>query len=177
MKTATGYLQGYNAQVVTNEHQIVVAADVLTQATDGEALSPMVAKAIRELAKAGIAPHPRVLVADAGYWSNDQLDRVREGEVIPIVAVDGRSRAGPRPDRRGGPYEFMRMVLRSPLGAALYAKRQWMTEPVFADIKVNRRAGRFKRRGLAAVRSDWSLLTATHNLLKLYRHQLTVAAA
>jgi hypothetical protein len=51
-----------------------------------------------------------------------------------------------------------------------------MIEPVFADIKVNRRAGRFRRRGLGAVRSEWRLLTATHNLLKLHRHRLALAA-
>lgn len=46
-----------------------------------------------------------------------------------------------------------------------------MIEPV-GDIKFNRRAGRFKRRGLGAVRSEWRLLTTTNNLLKLHRHQL-----
>jgi hypothetical protein len=70
----------------------------------------------------------------------------------------------------------MRRVLRTPTGAALYRRRQWMIEPVFADIKVNRRAGRFRRRGLGAVRSEWRLLTATHNLLKLHRHRLALAA-
>ena len=56
------------------------------------------------------------------------------------------------------------------MGAELYSHRQGMVEPVFADIKANRRAGRFKRRGRAAVRSEWRLIAATHNLLKLYRH-------
>ena len=50
-------------------------------------------------------------------------------------------------------------------------------EPVFAQIKQNRRAGRFKRRGRAAVRSEWRLIAATHNLLKLHRHTLAAAAA
>jgi hypothetical protein len=52
-----------------------------------------------------------------------------------------------------------------------------MVEPVFAQIKSNRRIGRFKRRGRAAVRSEWRLITATHNLLKLRRHSLRVATA
>jgi hypothetical protein len=42
-------------------------------------------------------------------------------------------------------------------------------EPVFGDLKHNRRADRFQRRGRAACRSEWRLLAATHNLLKLYR--------
>jgi hypothetical protein len=50
-----------------------------------------------------------------------------------------------------------------------------MVEPVFAQIKSNRRIGRFKRRGRAAARSEWRLITATHNLLKLHRHSLRVA--
>ena len=36
-------------------------------------------------------------------------------------------------------------------------------------IKTNRRMERFKRRGLAAVRSEWRFITATHNLLKLQK--------
>jgi len=71
----------------------------------------------------------------------------------------------------------MRRVLKTPTGSDLYSRRQGMVEPVFADIKQNRRAGRFKRRGRAAVRSEWRLITATHNLLKLHRHTVAVAAA
>jgi transposase len=53
-----------------------------------------------------------------------------------------------------------------------YLKRQGTVEPVFGQIKSNRGANRFLRRGRAAVRSEWRLLTATHNLLKLHQHQL-----
>jgi hypothetical protein len=52
-----------------------------------------------------------------------------------------------------------------------------MVEPVFAQIKTNRRIDRFKRRGLAAARSEWRLIAATHNLLKLHRHALQTAGA
>jgi Transposase DDE domain len=48
---------------------------------------------------------------------------------------------------------------------------------VFAQIKTNRRIDRFKRRGRAAVRSEWRLIAATHNLLKLHRHSLAAATA
>jgi len=50
-----------------------------------------------------------------------------------------------------------------------------MIEPVFAQIKVGLRAGRFQRRGLAACRSEWRLMAATHNLLKLHRSGLGLA--
>jgi hypothetical protein len=52
-----------------------------------------------------------------------------------------------------------------------------MGEPVFAQIKTNRRMERLKRRGLAAVGSEWRLITATHHPLKLHRHTLKVATA
>jgi hypothetical protein len=51
-----------------------------------------------------------------------------------------------------------------------------MIEPVFADTKFNRRSDRFLRRGRAACRSEWRLINATGNLLKLHRH-LTAAPA
>jgi hypothetical protein len=52
-----------------------------------------------------------------------------------------------------------------------------MIEPVFAQTKFNRRIDRFQRRGRSAVRSEWRMITATHNLLKLHRHQVKAAAA
>ena len=52
---------------------------------------------------------------------------------------------------------------------ALPAPRKTMIEPIFGQTKHNRRADRFQRRGLAACRAEWRLITATHNLLKLHR--------
>lgn len=63
----------------------------------------------------------------------------------------------------------MRRVLDGPAGS-IYAQRKAMIEPVFADTKLNRRIDRFQRRGRSACRSEWRLITATHNLLKLWRH-------
>ena len=63
----------------------------------------------------------------------------------------------------------MRRVLATPAGAELYPKRTAMIEPVFAHTKFNRKIDRFQRRGRAACRSEWRLITATHNLLKLWR--------
>jgi hypothetical protein len=53
---------------------------------------------------------------------------------------------------------FMRRVLASELGGALYRKRQGLIEPVFGDIKFNRRTERFQRRGRSAARSEWRLV-------------------
>jgi Transposase DDE domain len=76
----------------------------------------------------------------------------------------------------GGLYSFMRRVLATEHGGALYTKRQVMVEPVFADTKFNRRIDRFLRRRRAAARSEWRLTNAAHNLLKLWRHTSAIAA-
>ena len=177
MKAFRGYVQGYNAQAVTTERQIIVAAEIAPDGLDFAQLGPMVQAAERELKEAGIKEQPRVVLADAGYWSNNHIDALRERGITPIIAPDADKRKGPRKTRLGGPYDFMRRVLATETGGELYSKRQWMVEPVFADIKQNRRAGRFKRRGRAAVRSEWRLIAATHNLLKLHRHNLVAATA
>ena len=70
---------------------------------------------------------------------------------------------------------FMRRVLATEHGGGLYRQRQPMIEPVFGQTKHNRRIDRFHRRGRAAVRTEWRLITATHNLLKLHRHTLATA--
>jgi transposase len=177
MKAYRGYVQGYNAQTVTTERQIIVAAEIAPDGLDFAQLDPMVSAAERELADAGVEERPQVVLADAGYWSNEHIDRLRERGITPLVAADAHRRDGPRKTRLGGPYDFMRRVLATDKGADLYSRRQWMVEPVFAEIKQNRRAGRFRRRGRAAVRSEWRLIAATHNLLKLHRHTLAAAAA
>ena len=71
----------------------------------------------------------------------------------------------------------MGRALATERGGELYAKRQGMIEPVFAHTTFNRRMDRFHRRGRSAVRSEWRLITATHNLLKLYTHTIAPLAA
>ena len=175
MKSGRTFMPAYNAQAVTTERQIVIAAELTTEGVDFEQLDPMITTAEQELRRAGVNDSPGIVLADAGYWSNGHIDSLRERGMVPIVAPDTPGK-GPRKTRLGGPYDFMRRVLAGEQGGALYSQRQWMVEPVFAQIKTNRRIDRFKRRGLAAARSEWRLITATHNLLKLHRHTLQAAA-
>src|SRR5215216_6702974 len=171
MKFGRNFMPAYNAQAVTTAGQIIVAAEITTKGGDFEELDPMISAAERELAGAGVGESPGVVLADAGYWSNDHIDSLRERGLIPILAAD-TTRNRPRKTRLGGPYDLMRRVIASEAGGQLCSKRQCMVEPIFAQIKANRRIDRFKRRGRAAARSEWRLIAATHNLLKLHRHQL-----
>jgi len=176
MKFGRNFLPAYNAQAVTTKDQLIVAAEITTQGGDFEQLDPMISAAERELEGAGVKAPPEVILADAGYWSNGHIDSLRERGMIPIVAPD-TTRGRPRKTRLGGPYDFMRRVLDTESGGALYSRRMPMVEPVFAQIKANRRIDRLKRRGRAAARSEWRFIAATHNLLKLYRSGLDPAGA
>jgi hypothetical protein len=49
-------------------------------------------------------------------------------------------------------------------------------EPVYGQIKHHRRIDRFMRRGRAAAWSEWRLVAATHNLLKLHSHWIANSA-
>jgi hypothetical protein len=66
----------------------------------------------------------------------------------------------------------MRTLLATETGGALYTRRNVMIEPVFGHTKFNRGIDRFQHRGRSAARSEWRLITATHDLLKLHSHQL-----
>jgi len=174
MKFGRNFIPAYNAQAAVTEQQIIVAAELTTESGDFEQLEPIVSAAEREPSGAGVTGRPEVVLADAGYWSNDQIDSLRERGMIAIVAPD-TTRGRPRKPRLGGPYDFMRRVLATERGEGLYARRLGMAEPVFGQIKANRRIGRLKRRGRAAARSEWRLIAATHNLMKLHRHTLAAA--
>jgi hypothetical protein len=99
----------------------------------------MVAAARTELAAAGIEQTPEVVVADAGSWHQVQIERLTGQGTVVLVPPDANKRAGARPGWDGGLYAFMRRALATDHGGALYAKRQAMIEPVFADTKFDRR--------------------------------------
>jgi transposase len=177
VKTPRGYMQGYNAQAAVNERQIVVAAEINPDSPDFGHLEPMLDAARHELAAVGVTNTPEVVVADAGYWHQAQMESIVAQGIPVLIPPDAGKRKGTRPGWDGGPYAFMRRVLETTLGNTLYRKRQATVEPVFAHTKFNRRIDRFQRRGRSACRSEWRLIAATHNLLKLHRHHTTLAAA
>jgi transposase len=177
VKTPRSYTQGYNVQAAVNEHQIVLAAEVTLSSPDFGQLEPMVKATRRELAQIGVSDTPGVAVADSGYWHENQIDNVVSNGTQVLIPPDAGKRDTPRRGWDGGRYAFMRTMLAGDHGGGLYRKRKTMVEPVFAQTKHNRRINQFHRRGRSAARSEWRLITATHNLLKLHKHQIAAAAA
>jgi transposase len=170
-------IQGYNAQAAVNERQLFIAAEITVEAPDFGHFEPMVDATLQELEKIGVTELPEVVVADPGYWHKKQMENVVSRGITVLIPPDSGLRKDTRPGWDKGLYAFMRRVLATDHGRALYRRRQATVEPVFGQLKFNRRFARFQRRGRSAARSEWRLAAATHNLLKLHNHRIAAARA
>lgn len=177
MKTAKGYLQGYNAQAAATEDQIILSAEVTRDCNDKKQLLPMLERTKENLAAADRTLRIGTLLADAGYFSRKNLEEADpEGpELLVAVSSEWKSRrrvtdgeaSSPTPLT---PVSVMEEKLRSRAGKELYSKRGITIEPVFGHIKEALGFRRFMRRGLEACGNEWKLICMAHNLLKLWRH-------
>ena len=178
MKTRSGYIQGYNAQAAVDRGQIVLAADVTQEPNDVHQLHPMTKEAQQELKAAGVEEEIKTELADAGYWSEGNTVKLSptDPEFLIATTKDWKQRKAMREQGtpRGripehlSPRDRMERKLLTKRGRSLYKLRSQMVEPVFGQIKA-RGCDKFMRRGLEAVRSEWRMICATHNLLKLFR--------
>ena len=178
MKTRAGYIQGYNAQAAVNRGQIILAADVTQEANDVHQLHSMTEEAQRELKGAGVEYEIEIELADAGYWSEGNLAELLPTDPEFLIATTKDWKQRKAMQEQGAPRgripehlstrERMERKLLTKRGKSLYKLRSQMVEPVFGQIKT-RGCDIFMRRGHEAVRSEWRLICATHNLLKLFR--------
>jgi transposase len=179
MKTQAGYVQGYNAQAVVTEAQIIVAAAVTLEENDIHQVHPMLTQAQENL---HAIEHPQAIttaLADAGYCRAANLKEADPAGPALLIAPnkDWKQRTVLReqPPPRGrcpkgltARDRMERMVL-TKRGRHLYKKRGQTVEPVFGQIKSARGCDRFLRRGKAACDREWTVRCTTHNLLKLWR--------
>ena len=89
--TLRGWVQGYNAQAVCTEDQIVIAAEVTISAADFGQLEPIVTVAETELAAAGVTDTPEVVLADAGYWHSEQIEQLTGRGTVVLISPDAAS--------------------------------------------------------------------------------------
>jgi transposase len=156
--------QAYNVQSAVTEQQIILAAEISLTAADFGHLEPMLDRALTNLSRHGITEQPEAVVGDAGYWHTQQIQAIADRGIEVLVPPDGAAREGTRPGWEDGVFEQMREKLKTAHGRTLYTLRKTTIEPVFGQIKYNRRVDRFMRRGRAAVHSELRLVAATHNL-------------
>lgn len=184
MKTQKGWVQGYNAQAIVNQHHIVLACEVSQDTGDAHLFEPMIARLQHTLAAAGIAESVELALADAGYWSEQNATCPGPDRLIATMKDHKQRRAArelghttgpPPPDAT--PAEEMEHLLRTPQGTAAYAQRSCLIEPIFGDRKQNRGIRNFRRRGLNAARSEWAFIHLAGNMLKLHQHRAAAATA
>jgi transposase len=179
MKTRQGWIQGYNAQAAVNELGIVLAAGVTNEPNDCAQCGPMMALTRSSLEAAGVTDAIGTMLFDAGYWSEANAGLSGPDRLI-ATTKDWKQRKKARqlgtatgpPPLDASPLDAMEHRLRTAEGTALYAKRSTTVEPTFGQIKEGRGFRRFVRHGLAAANGEWQLICATHNVMKLFRHQL-----
>ena len=185
MKGHTGWVQGYNAQIVVNEDGVIVAQEVTAHPTDSRRLAPMLDQVDANLKAVDVPEGERqggVFTADAGYCSEANLAELERRRIDAYVATGRERRRSGREDT-GHPSSgktprraAMRAKLKTERGHAVYARRKVMTEPNFGQIKHARGFRQFLLRGLVKVSGEFTLVALTHNLLKLWRSQARAAA-
>jgi transposase len=184
MTTKDGWVQGYNAQAIVNQHQIVLACDVSQDAGDVQLYEPMIGSLASNLTAAGVPSEVELVLADAGYWSHANATSPGPDRLIATTKDHKQRRAARELGQTCGPpppdataVQEMQHLLRTPQGAAAYAQRSCLIEPIFGDRKHNRGIRTFRRRGLSAVRSEWALIHLAGNMLKLHQHRAAPATA
>ena len=170
-----GFEQCYNAQAaVAAGSLLVVAADVTQAPNDKQQLEPMLGK-IADLPDA--LGEVGELLADNGYFSDANVSACAAAGVDPVIAMgreahhptlDERFAAAPPPPQDPTPLEAMPHRFKTPEGRKLYALRKQIPEPVFGIIKSVLGFRQFLLRGLDHVRGEWSLVTMSWNVKRMF---------
>lgn len=113
-----------------------------------------------------------------------------EGPCTPVVyAAIGRRKHGrsilelenhpvpPPPPPGTSVAEVMAHRLATREGKALYGQRKQTVEPVFGIIKEAMKFRRFMLRGLYKTRLEWSLVTLSYNIKRLFHMQAALNVA
>jgi transposase len=171
MKGPDGFVQAYNVQVAVDNLQLIVGHAVTQETNDKQQLMPMITTIEQQSGET-----PTQVLADAGYCSDDSLTAIAETGIDAYISTRKQKhgeRPGPCPR---GPLpngativDRMSRKLLTKTGAAAYAARKGIVEPVIGQIKQARGFRQFLLRGFEKVQGEWSLVCTTHNILKLYR--------
>jgi transposase len=173
-----GFVQGYSAQLLASEDGIALAFDVNAQQNDHHQLHPMLDQAQANLAKAGLDPTAiKVLLADAGYYCDDNITTAQADDPELLIATIASSRIAAGKIEPGEVAHRSKVAremterLTSVEGRELYARRGCTIEPQFGDDKHNKGFTRFSRRGQAACQAEWALHNIAKNLQKWARRR------
>ena len=171
MKGPDGFVQAYNVQVAVDEWQLIVGQSVTQETNDKKQLLPMITIIAQQSGDT-----PTQLLADAGYCSDANLTAIAATTIDAYISTRKQKhgeRPGPCPrgplPKSATTVDRMSRKLHAKAGAAVYAARKGIVEPVIGQIKQARGFRQFLLRGFDKVQGEWSLVCTTHNILKLYR--------
>ncbi len=171
-----GWDQCGNGQIIVTQEQIIVAADVTNQANDVRQVVPMIAQTMANLPAAEVAEQPQELLADADYFSEQNVATLDAHEIEAFIATQRLKHHEQPPDVPEDelpdnltPKQRMAHKLRTQRGRATYQERKGMVEPVFGQIKQGRGFRQFLMRGRQKMQAEWQLVCLCHNLLKVWR--------
>ena len=171
MKGPDGFVQAYNVQVAVDELQLIVGQAVTQETNDKQQLMPMITTIAQQSGDT-----PTQLLADAGYCSDANLTAIADTTIDAYISTRKQKhgeRPGPCPrgplPKTATIVDRMSRKLHTKAGAAVYAARKGIVEPVIGQIKQARGFRQFLLRGFEKVQGEWSLVCTTHNILKLYR--------
>jgi hypothetical protein len=191
-----GFIQGYNAQVVTSADGLIIATTLTNSTTDMRWLEPMLAAA-EDAAALITARHPPgtadhdaggtgggshdhdgggytgpigLLLADAGYCSEYNLTAAGPDRLIATGKLRDVEKAarGDAADgsQTGQATRAMAARLRTADGIAAYRQRGHIAETPNGNVKHNKGFRQSSMRGLPKASAEWELITATVNLFK-----------
>lgn len=182
MPTRKGWIQGYNAQFAVSADYLILALALTNNPADTGELQPMITQTERAAAvinqERAEPENTGTVLADAGYFSEDNLTPAEGPQVFDRLIATGKSRdlhrdaatnpaSGPPPEN-ATPTEKMRHRLRTPDGIALYKKRGATVEPVNGHIKDRNRLRQFSMRGLTTCLGELNLTAAAHNIHRMF---------
>jgi len=178
MKAGSGahFEQGYNAQAAVDAEgsMLVVGRRVTEQCNDKEELSETVDSIARETGEV------KAVIADTGYYSEKEVEKLEEAGMIAYVAVEKghhhqsvadlekRPDPAPLPDDATA-REKMVYRLRSKVGREIYRLRHQSVEPVFGIIKQTMGFRQFLMRGKEKVSLEWNIVTLAYNFKRLHK--------
>jgi len=176
LTSSNGWQQAYNVQHSVDMNSHMILGGHITQATnDKQQLTPAL-DAVEALPEE-LGTIKRI-VADSGYFSQDNVEEVTDNRDATPYIAKGRqnhhpdwtqrlAKAGPPPDDPT-PLEAMQWRLSTQEGRDFYARRKSTVEPVFGIIKHVMGFRRFLLRGLDKVRGEWKLLQCAYNLKRMH---------
>jgi transposase len=173
LRTARGWELGYTADLAVSDDHVIVATRVTQNATDNGSLLAMVEEVERQC-----RARPEKVTGDSGFFSGQAVREMKQRGIdlyLPDNNLRHEMRTGERAEGigrrriRDPEHQRMREKLRTTAGRAQYRRRQAVVEPVFGILKEQRGMRRFRRRGLAAVSTEWMMAAIAYNLTRIAR--------